>query len=170
VYDPGVRAVALVLPLCAFACSFEPRRVQSDPGPDGNPYVFDASLADAQEPDAPAADAGEPDARGNGIACMSASVTCSPGRVCCVQSNDCTYDALCGEPGSCLNDGMVCDGPEDCPAGESCCGYLAGGGFNSHCAAACGAEWTVCHGSPDCGGGVCCFNCGTDVGLCNIGC
>jgi hypothetical protein len=57
----------------------------------------------------------------------------------------------------------VCDGPEDCPEGQQCCGTLSGSSYSAFaCAASCdyrGTQRIACHqGEETCPAGNVCAN------------
>lgn len=68
---------------------------------------------------------------------------------------------------------LFCDGPEDCPVAQACCGEVPSGGFVSRCRSTCeGSEYVVCAVPTDCPGAtpICCplFHATTQLefGLC----
>jgi hypothetical protein len=64
---------------------------------------------------------------------------------------------------------ILCDGPEDCGAGERCCADLIDVRTPTSCRPAClGPQVHLCHGASDCGPGepFCCFFPGRFAGFC----
>lgn len=133
---------------------------------------------DGGEPDGGAP--GMPDASGPapagevapGVSCGVGLVTqCAPDtEKCCVRSLE--TDTCIGSAEACtcsLQDcdtlEVLCDGPEDCPDGQVCCGTLSanGAGYDSFvCATTCdgqGQQRVACHEQePQCSGGYICAN------------
>jgi hypothetical protein len=103
------------------------------------------------------ADLGTP----SGVVCVSE--VCSGGEVCCL--NGSTSVGSCTN--ACANSPFACDGPEDCPPGDSCCvdvlsasGSLSG---SASCGSSCTASYEssaggvheqsqLCHSDTDCNG------------------
>lgn len=119
-----------------------------------------------EEPDAGVADTGfVPDAGAAGVIACGDEDCDVPQQICCV-----------GFDGPACEDACVgfvvpvrCDGPEDCGAGQDCCGGLAGGlGCvpEAECAA---LDYELCHRDIECDG-VPCLQCNVlgigDVSLC----
>ncbi len=62
----------------------------------------------------------------------TADCVCPSTDVCCVLvEQDKFSSASCSELTACSGLAFQCDGPEDCPAGESCCAVLTTGGGSS---------------------------------------
>ena len=87
---------------------------------------------------------------------------------CCVRSleTDTCIEAsamcACGKQGCTVMEAR-CDGPEDCPTGQVCCGTLAGNSYHQFvCAASCmasGQQRVACHETdPKCPGNFICAN------------
>lgn len=107
-----------------------------------------------------------------GVSCgVGLPVLCEAGKeLCCVRS---LATDTCVAAGGCTCDvqgcdtlEVNCDGPEDCAAGEICCGTLGGGGGGAYtsfaCAASCdymGSQRQACHvGIDECPGNNVCAN------------
>lgn len=93
-----------------------------------------------------------------GVACGSA--VCTPGtEMCCVAGSAPSMQCeLVNAVGPKCDFSAVCDGPEDCGAGQSCCGP-SGAKIATYCASgACPAGDTLCHTPSDCPGSgqLCC--------------
>lgn len=111
----------------------------------------------------------------SGISCGSA--TCDPAsQDCCLVASGAGFSQMCMPRGTCSTDGgasIMCDGPEDCSGGNSCCisiGGMAGdagvtgGGGSSMCSMGCGKAQAsfgggafaittkLCHTKADCVG------------------
>lgn len=79
----------------------------------------------------------------NGVAC--GMMTCAVGQQCCVTAMGMQVSAMC-QPQCDTDAGQVvvaCDGPEDCPGGNPCCGKFSANGMTMG-AVACGAQPTDC--------------------------
>lgn len=50
--------------------------------------------------------------------------TCTNNQVCCLDL-DVANNSICTEGGGCQYVRVDCDGPEDCPTGQRCCGHAA---------------------------------------------
>jgi hypothetical protein len=105
---------------------------------------------------------GEP--TGDGVVCGAGSgaARCAPAEQCCVEG---PAQLRCRPAGElCPGITMLCDGAEDCRAGDRCC---ADGGA-VFCDAAC--EHTACLDADDCPRSTapnCCFDLGTPWGACS---
>ncbi|MCC6214092.1 MAG: hypothetical protein IT376_04445 [Polyangiaceae bacterium] len=100
------------------------------------------------------------------VSCGEATPTdCSAGDVCCVvqgSPDTCTASGSCTCSGfGCTFLEVTCDGPEDCPGSQVCCGtFVQGPGPGGSrytsvvCAATCdgGNERRLCHSDNDCSG------------------
>jgi hypothetical protein len=132
-------------------------------GTAGNDADASVSEGDGGEP-LPAADV-EP-----GVSCgVGLVVQCEQDtQKCCARSLepdtciDASSECSCGLQG-CSTLQAYCDGPEDCPDGQVCCGTLAGNSYNEfRCAASCdsrGTQRIACHQQePKCEGNLVCAN------------
>ena len=88
------------------------------------------------------------------------------GNICCtgLGGQTCEPGAMCPA----LNAPQLCDGPEDCAAGDTCCvGFPSGAACRDACG---GNEQTLCHFDQDCPAGQICKTCqypgGTPVVIC----
>jgi hypothetical protein len=128
--------------------------LSSDAGTDAGPV--DAGPRDAGTFDAGTFDAGPRDAGPNaGIDCGGS--TCDPStQFCCVTGNSpveqCTAQNAVGPR---CDFGAYCDGPEDCPRGESCCGPTSAVS-ESVCRPSCVGRAVFCHADADCASGDSC--------------
>lgn len=127
--------------------------VEMDTPPGTDAPVIDPDVPADTPPARPDVPTITPDAGGpSGVGC--GAVTCAAPDACCIAGDV----AFCTPASECRGSTIRCDGPEDCSAGEICCGSGdRGGDFATVCQAAvepCGIR--VCHGSADCGGGNCC--------------
>lgn len=117
-----------------------------------------------------------PEGEAEGVSCgVGLPVLCELGREqCCIRSlsTDSCIDAgaacTCQEPG-CEVTSARCDGPEDCPSGQVCCGEIVGGSSYSNfaCATSCAdtgfltARRVACHmdeADDQCPAGTVCSN------------
>jgi hypothetical protein len=118
---------------------------------------------------------GEADPAGSevkGVACgVGLPILCELGtQICCVRSLETDTCIAANAACTCQTQGCAvmeteCDGPEDCDAGQVCCGTLAsnqGGYDNFACAAQCqstGNQRIACHaGGTACPSGLVCAN------------
>lgn len=142
--------------------------VSVQPAPDADPPP-DRSPSDA--PDAPAVDRtpGEviaseggsgdrPPGGTPGVVQCGANRCDVPGTVCCSGAGDAGTCMASG--GSCPAGGArICDGPEDCRMGETCCARMDTPSiYRSVCvnADACMVGMGMCHTPADCAGAQCC--------------
>ena len=117
-----------------------------DDAPDGGSIDASASIdAPTADDDAgAAADAGDGSDASEGISC--GAMTCGSTQECCVGAGDPT----CVDQGTCATTTVGCDGPEDCEAGDACCGGAAGSGTMCTLEPSCAT--VVCHTADDCPG------------------
>jgi hypothetical protein len=85
----------------------------------------------------------------HGVSC--GAVTCDPGAEICCASQLAHFCEAAGQfcPGGAI---IRCDGPEDCPPGDLCCG----GGSGTSCQLGCGSAHRLCHTEADCHAGTFC--------------
>lgn len=127
------------------------------PGDDAGPTEDAGPMADA----GPMRDVGPMRDAGGSVGVMCGDMTCSATEQCCIMG--------IGSAGTCIPRGdsctgasIACDGPEDCDAGEVCCGRAGGGGGGAACADSCGGPggggFELCHEMSDCSDGadMCC--------------
>jgi hypothetical protein len=81
--------------------------------------------------------------------------TCGGGQVCCVMAgyrNDSgLLNGSCTDPTGCSAFALACNGAQDCPAGEVCCGQLSGTTATASCQASCGPnDDQVCQMPKEC--------------------
>ncbi|MEM9068295.1 MAG: hypothetical protein AAGE52_07300 [Myxococcota bacterium] len=117
----------------------------------------DDAAVDAAQDAGDLVDSGSDGARDAGSdADVSEDIACGPlvcevPYVCCIESTAGTFSHSCEEPGDCSGAFFGCDGPDDCLAGDVCCGDPAALAF---CAETCD-ETVLCETDADCEG-VCC--------------
>ncbi len=143
----------------ANATDADPNAPDADPNaPDANANATDAATntpdADPNAPDA--TPGGGPDAA-LGVACGTA--TCTLGtQECCVSGGIGGSTQTCVTAGTCQDNVLSCDGPEDCNGTDVCCGTGSfgggggGGGVSTTCAADCtgGQSAVLCRVDTDC--------------------
>ena len=133
------------------------------PGDDTGPGD-DAGTDDAgPESDAgPMRDTGPMRDGGGMVGVMCGDMRCGADEKCCITG--------IGSAGMCIDRTMDCsgvelgcDGPEDCEAGQVCCGRRSGGGGGATCTDSCaggpgGGGLELCHDADDCSesGVMCC--------------
>lgn len=138
---------AVVTPLLAvLAC------VGDDPKP--APAGVDAG---ADGPSASSSSGGDSGATDPRVLCPGAQ--CGASEVCCALKVEKWPNAGCRPVGGCPDRELACDGPEDCPSGQSCCAernVVPPGLGGAHCAATCPKTTdALCHSAADCGGRTC---------------
>jgi hypothetical protein len=176
--DAGVAAGTDVGPI-AFADAFVPPGVDAGPpdptapdassppiavdawsppigAPDASspPIAVDAWSPPIGAPDAwspPASDAGPP-----GVTC--GTDVCTAPEICCVTfsggpGGGGMSTMTCGAAADCMGLAASCDGPEDCAAGEACCGMRSTGGGSTGCVPDAMCRFgRLCHADSDCSG------------------
>jgi len=98
---------------------------------------------------------------------MCGTETCTASQECCVTrgSAGMMISQTCTDPGMCTGAALACDGPEDCAAGEACCGTFIGTTAGSMCVAdSMCTRGRFCHATTDCtGADMCCSFMGVSV-------
>lgn len=141
-------AAALVLAACAddstVSTSDEARRHR-----DGG---TDTTTVDATTP---------PTGTGGSISCYTEGApanTCTLPVHCCFSNYSSQHDGYC-TTSACSQSTIECDGPEDCAAGENCCGHFGDLGWTLACqSGSCGAppaNEELCHDTTTCDAGSC---------------
>lgn len=125
------------------------------PAPAGGDAGVDAPSASSGSSSSSGGDSGARDPR---VACSAAQ--CGASEVCCALKTEKWPNAGCRPVGGCSDRELACDGPEDCPAGQSCCAERNAGvppGLGgAHCATTCPKTTdALCHSPADCGGKSC---------------
>jgi len=99
------------------------------------------------------------------VACAAATCDTATQHCCGSSSMTPTCTATCSSPID-----LVCDGPEDCPTGQTCCGTPSMTGLKAVCAATCGMDQPeLCHNSSQCPTSApkCCGGPGAGFGGCS---
>ena len=95
----------------------------------------------------------EPNPEWEGIACGPG--TCDPPQVCCFEYPYYYVNAECTDFGECGGNTMVCDGGEDCGAGETCC--VADNSYPASDCRMTACDRKICHVDEECEEGqLCC--------------
>jgi hypothetical protein len=87
------------------------------------------------------------------VACGTS--TCGQGQVCCVMAGYRNDSGLvrgsCTDPTACSAFALACNGAQDCPTGEVCCGHFSGTSSTASCQQACGSgDDQVCRMPKEC--------------------
>jgi len=127
------------------------------------PTTPDAWSPTTTAPDAwsaPPEDTGPP-----GVTC--GTDVCMAPAICCVSFGGGGGSATraCTAPADCMGLAASCDGPEDCAAGEACCGMRSTGGASTGCVPDAMCRFgRLCHADSDCSGrDTCCAFMGSSV-------
>ncbi len=129
--------------------------VGEDPQP--NPTSTDAGAESGSGSSSSSSSSGSSsgDAGSAQVGCSGAQ--CGPSEVCCALNSEKWVNAGCRP--TCGDRELACDGPEDCPKGQSCCAEIGAtppGLQGAHCATTCPKlANALCHSPADCGGSPC---------------
>ena len=96
---------------------------------------------------------------GGSVQVVCSGAQCGASEVCCALNAEKWSSAGCRPAGGCADRELACDGPEDCPKGQSCCAEIGAtppGLQGAHCATTCPKlANALCHTPADCGGNPC---------------